>query len=448
MASTDDRYWDVEAETAPRGTIEADQEAKLLDLCAFAYEHAPLYQKVWGEAGVHPRDLRSLDDVRERVPFIDKDTIRRFRDAHGDPYGGLLCCDESDLTAVMSTSGTTGDPTLVPEQWGPERSGMGLNRDFWEIGVRPGDHVVLPMFTFRGPIYMSAHGLGAIPVILDHSPAELPRLCALALELRPALWYSMSGPMLTGLAELERSTDVDLIDVFSSFRGVVFAGEPLGSRAKANVERWGVTLFHHSSAGDVGAAFECREHDGHHVWEDTGFFECIDPDSAGPDSAHPDSATSADATPAADGEVGELVASHLDNRVMPLIRYRSDDLVRFTQEPCGCGRTHARQWPLGRKGDEVVVDGRSVLPTDIWAAVEALDECEAGLFQIIRTSREVDRLRLRVGHSADPAPADLADRVGDSVEAAVGVRPEVVLVPDEQLLKLGPPHKIPRVSRS
>jgi len=36
--------------------------------------------------------------------------------------------------------------------------------------------------------------------------------------------------------------------------------------------------------------------------------------------------------------------------------------VRRTVEPCGCGRTHGRIWPLGRKSDEVIVDGnRGVL---------------------------------------------------------------------------------------
>ena len=49
---------------------------------------------------------------------VDKDTVRRFRNDRGDPYGGLLCVDQSQLTGVSSTSGTTGDPTLVPEQWG------------------------------------------------------------------------------------------------------------------------------------------------------------------------------------------------------------------------------------------------------------------------------------------------------------------------------------------
>jgi phenylacetate-CoA ligase len=431
-----DRYWQPDEERATRADIEALQEAKLVEMVRWAYERAPLYRSVWDAAGVGPDDVRTLDDYRERIPFIDKDTIRRFRDETGDPYGGLLCVDPSELTGISSTSGTTGDPTLIPEKWDAGGSGPGLSRDFWEMGVRPGDHVVLPMFTFRGPIYNFPHALGAVPVILDHDPAILPFLHDLCLELRPRAWYSMSGPMVLGLRALERDglpdgRAADLRDMFASFDAVVFAGEPLGSRAAADLDRWGITVFHHSAAGDVGAAFECREHDGLHVWEDVGLYECLDPDGS---------------EPVSDGGTGELVASSLDNRVMPLLRFRSDDIDRFTRETCGCGRTHARLWTLGRKGDEVVVDGRSVLPLDVWSAVEALDECQAGLFQIIRTARECDVLRLRVGHDGVGGP-DLRDRVADSVEAAVGVRPAVELVPNAELLRLGPPHKIPRVAR-
>jgi phenylacetate-CoA ligase len=45
------------------------------------------------------------------------------------------------------------------------------------------------------------------------------------------------------------------------------------------------------------------------------------------------------------------VATDLDNRAAPLIRYRSGDLVRIDRQPCGCGRTHARQWVVGRCGE-------------------------------------------------------------------------------------------------
>jgi phenylacetate-CoA ligase len=73
-----------------------------------------------------------------------------------------------------------------------------------------------------------------------------------------------------------------------------------------------------------------------------------------------------------------------------------------------------------------------------------------GLFQIIRTAREVDRLQLRVGYAADWAAR--LDGVRDAVRAAVldatGTEPGVELVPNETLLRLGPPHKIPRVARA
>ena len=92
--------------------------------------------------------------------------------------------------------------------------------------------------------------------------------------------------------------------------------------------------------------------------------------------------------------------------------------------------------------------GRTVLPLDVWPAIEAVDACAFGLFQMIRTTREADVLRLRVGYAGTPPLAALEDEVRASVAAAVGVEPEVELVPNDALLRLGPPHKIPRVAKS
>jgi phenylacetate-CoA ligase len=106
-------------------------------------------------------------------------------------------------------------------------------------------------------------------------------------------------------------------------------------------------------------------------------------------------------------------------------------------------------WTIGRKSDEVVVDGKPVMPIDVWGAVEEVDACALGLFQVVRPGREVDRLRLRVGYAAAHAKRvdAVRDEVAGSVFAAIGVVPDIELVPDEQLLRLGPPHKIPRVTK-
>ncbi len=436
--ASDSTYFDAAIETMTRADLEALQLERLLRILPTAYERAPLVREAWQAARVHPRDIRTLDDFRERVPFIDKDAVRRFRDERGDPFGGLLCVDPSELTGVGSTSGTTGDPTLVPEQWG----GGGLSspsiitRDLWGWGVRPGDYVMLVLFTFRGPTYgLFQHSLGTTPILLDFDPKEMERFCELSLEYRPTAVYNFGSVLINAVKAACDRRGYDPRDVFASYKGVTFAGEPLSPRARALAEAWGIELFEHGNVGDVTGSFECVEHDGLHMWEDTVLVEGVDVEGAGPGA--PEVRT-------------ELVASALQNHVAPLIRFRSDDIVRLTFEPCRCGRTHARMWPIGRKSDEVVVDGASVLPLDVWGAVESVDACAMGLFQVIRDAREVDRLRLRVGYA--PAWSARLDGVRDDVCAAVlaatGVEPDVELVPDETLLRLGPPHKIPRVARA
>jgi phenylacetate-CoA ligase len=431
------RYFSAEVETRPRAELDAQREERLLgDLLPWAYQRSPLIRETWDAAGITADDVQSMDDFHAKVPFIDKDAIRDFRDRHRDPYGGLLCLDPKMtevFSAIFSTSGTTGDPTPAPYAGrGPSM----LVREFWELGARPGDRFMHCLFTFRGPgIHDTIRGIGATPVFCDHQPGDVAQVVRFSRELRPTGWYTISGPLVMMLEAYASETGDDLREAFSSYRGVIFAGEPIGPRARRLVEEdWGLELFLQTGVGDVGAATECREHDGYHFWEDTCYLENLDPQ--GTDAV-------------ADGARGELVSTTLLDKVAPLIRYRSDDLVRITRAPCACGRTHGRVWPLGRKGDEVLVEGRSVMPGDVWAAIEEVPETSAALFQIVRTQREMDRLRIRVGY-ADDGPKGLDDvrtRVHDAVQAALDVDPDIELVANEVLLRQGPPHKIPRVTK-
>ena len=149
----------------------------------------------------------------------------------------------------------------------------------------------------------------------------------------------------------------------------------------------------------------------------------------------------------ADGELGELVATSLDNPVTPMVRFRSDDIIRLTRQPCGCGRTHARFWPAGRKGDETIVAGRSFVPMDIWRALEQVPETATALFQLVRPAREIDELKVRVGYDPETTASvpDLRNRVSEVIEAAVGVPPVLELLPEPELLVRGRGGKLPRV---
>src|SRR5262249_43779579 len=118
MSGRERRFFSAEIETMPRHEIERVREDRLLgDLLPWAYQRSALIREAWDAVGVTADDVQSMDQFHERVPFIDKNAIRAFRDRNRDPYGGMLCLDPKMtevFSAICSTSGTTGDPTPAP----------------------------------------------------------------------------------------------------------------------------------------------------------------------------------------------------------------------------------------------------------------------------------------------------------------------------------------------
>jgi phenylacetate-CoA ligase len=149
--------------------------------------------------------------------------------------------------------------------------------------------------------------------------------------------------------------------------------------------------------------------------------------------------------PAEDGSLGELIVTPLQNSVDPLIRFRSEDLVWLTRKPCATGRTHLRYMVEGRAGDQIIVAGKVLLPIKIWPTIESQPETKAGLFQIVRPREAEDFLRLRVGYAGDPDLLSLEKRLMAEIQQQLGIDSMLEMVPNDDLLKLGPPHKIPRI---
>ena len=83
---------------------------------------------------------------------------------------------------------------------------------------------------------------------------------------------------------------------------------------RARIEQaYGARCHDHTGMTELGATgFTCQEQDGVHLIESEFVFEVIDPNTC---------------EPVAEGEQGELVATNLGRAGMPLIRYRTGDLV-------------------------------------------------------------------------------------------------------------------------
>jgi phenylacetate-CoA ligase len=105
-----------------------------------------------------------------------------------------------------------------------------------------------------------------------------------------------------------------------------------------------------------GVACECREvQNGLHGWEDHFLFEVVDPDSMQPKPM---------------GEAGELVITTLTKEALPMVRYRTRDITRLSDEPCACGRSHVRILRVtGRNDDMMIIRGVNVYPSQVEAVL-------------------------------------------------------------------------------
>lgn len=431
---SDSPYYNPQIETLPRDQIEQLQEGLLLQLLPFAYSQSPLISEVWQEAGVSPAEIKSLADFREKAPFTDKDAIRRYRDSHSDPFGGLLCSSTRAIRSVGFTSGTTGDPTPLP--FIEPLSAEAFRRDYWQMGMRPGDYYLQPLFTFREGINSNRYrGVDFRTIAVQHSMDQAWRIIEASIQFRPKVMNPVSTPLLMAIEEECQKRNIDIHDVFSSYKAVVFGGEPPSPRIQALIKSWGVDMYQLTSLGDITSANDCSAHAGFHAWEDIAFIECLLPGTN---------------IPAADGERGELVVTALQDQVAPLIRYRTDDLITFTRKPCACGRTHGRFEVLGRLGDQMLIQGKSILPRDVMPLVESVPETIKTLFQIIARAKQMEQLELRVGYEPEllkTSEEELRNRLTQLISASLEVPVTIELVVNAELLKLGPPHKIPRVSK-
>src|SRR5207342_2042947 len=81
-------------ETASRDEIAALQLERLKWTLSHAYNNVAHYKKAFDKAGVHPRDLKTLDDL-PKFPF------------------GMFAIPRDHVLRVHASSGTTGKPTVV-----------------------------------------------------------------------------------------------------------------------------------------------------------------------------------------------------------------------------------------------------------------------------------------------------------------------------------------------
>jgi phenylacetate-CoA ligase len=396
-------------ETASLDELRALQLRRLKWSLRYTYDNVPSYQHRCDAHGVHPAQLRDLEDL-SRFPFTTKQDLR-------DNYPfGLFAVPRERVTRLHASSGTTGKPTVVGytsqdvDIWATL-----VARSIRAAGGRPGDMVQVAygygLFTGGLGAHYGAERLGC--TVIPISGGNTEKQVQLIRDLKPDIIMVTPSYLLVIAEELRRQ---GLDARATSLRIGILGAEPWSEAMRAQIESTmridALDIYGLSEVMGPGVASECIESkDGPVIWEDHFYPEVIDPQRA---------------AVVPDGELGELVLTSLTKEALPMIRYRTRDITRLLAPTARSMRRI--QKISGRSDDMLIIRGVNVYPSQFEDLVLQIGLFAPHYLLEIERVGSLDTLTVHVELAAgidDAAGRTAAAQLGHIVKAYIGINVDV-----------------------
>lgn len=407
-------YDDIEAVSLAE--LRAVQRERLKWSVAHAYSGNPACRALFDAAGVKPEDVKTLDDLA-RLPFTSKSNLR---DAY--PFG-FFAVPMDRVARLHASSGTTGKPTVVAytrkdiATWAQV-----MARSIHAAGGRPGMkvHVAYGYGLFTGGLgaHYGAELLGC--AVIPMSGGQTEKQVRLIADFKPEVIMATPSYSLAILDEFRRH---GLDPKASSLKIGLMGAEPWTEKMRAEIEAGfdmqALDIYGLSEVIGPGVAQEYADtRDGLTIWEDHFYPEVVDPESG-------------EVLP--EGQEGELVLTSLTKEAMPVIRYRTRDLVKLLP---GTGRAMRRMTRItGRSDDMLLIRGVNVFPSQVEEQVlRCADLAPLYLIEVSRPARLDEmavKVELRPGSTA--AMGAVAQELHGRIKDNIGVTARIEVLPPGSL---------------
>ena len=343
-------------------------------------QNCPFYAKIFKEKGISSDTVNSLDDLK-KIPFTTKTDLR-------DNYPfGLASVPLSKVVRLHSSSGTTGNPTVVLHtQKDLDEWANAVARCLYMVGLRDTDVFQnssgYGMFTGGLGFQYGAERLGALTV--PAAAGNSKRQVKFIVDFGTTAIHAIPS-YVTRLAEVIKEEGYD-IQKDTKLTTLIIGAEPHSEEQRKRIEESmhvkAYNSFGMSEMCGPGVAFECKEQNGLHIWEDYYIVEIINPDTL---------------EPMPEGEIGELVLTTINREAMPLFRYRTRDLTRILPGECPCGRTHYRIDRLkGRSDDMIILKGVNIFPVQVETILMQFKELGSQYLITMETINNNDEMKVEV----------------------------------------------------
>jgi len=418
--------WVPEIEKQSQADIVALQEKKLQEVLAYVNEHSTFYKRLFKEHNINVSAIKTLSDLT-KLPTTCKDDLQRDNDA-------FRCVPKSAIVDYASTSGTLGTPVTFG------LTDNDLNRLAYNeaislacAGIKKGDVVQLMTTIDRRFMAGLAYFLGVrqLGASIVRVGAGIPELQWDSIRLyEPTYLIAVPSFLLKMIAYAEKNgIDYEA----SSVKGVVCIGESLRNQDFSNTllaekiaEKWkGIKLYSTYASTEMSTTFtECEYQQGGHHHPELIITEVLD--DAG--------------NRVGENESGELTITTLGVEAMPLVRFRTGDIVTMHTGTCACGRNTARVSPvLGRKQQMIKYKGTTLYPPVLMDLLTNFEEIENYIIEISTNSILTDEILIRIG-TRTPTEA-LKERISNHFRAKIRVVPKIeycdIAVLERELYPLG-----------
>lgn len=392
--------------------IKIFQEEKLQELLAYLEANSPFYQRLFKANNIQISEIRTLEDL-QKIPTTSKNDIQQNND-------DFFCIPQNQIVDYSTTSGTLGDPvTFGLSDKDLERLAYNEAISFACAGIQKGD--VVQMITTIDKRFMAGlayflglRKMGASVVRMGPGIPELQwdsifRYQPKYLITVPSFLLKMIDYAEKHGIDYKNSSVFGAVCIGESIKNQDFTDNILSQKIK---EKWNIQLFSTYASTEMSTAFtECEFQVGGHQHPELIITEILDDEG----------------NSVKDGESGELTITTLGVEALPLLRFKTGDLVKAHYEPCKCGRSTMRLGPVvGRKQQMIKYKGTTLYPP---AMNDILNDFEGILcYQIVIQSNEIGLDEIIIKLSTERENESFEGEVRDHFRAKLRVSPKIEMV--------------------
>ncbi|WP_223582604.1 phenylacetate--CoA ligase family protein [Sphingobacterium sp. GVS05A] len=398
--------------------ITSFQDEKLRTVLNYLNTHSSYYRRLFKTEAINIQSIRGIRDL-PLLPTTSKEQLQQFN-------WDFLCVPQDQIIDYSTTSGTLGTPVVFGlTDADLERLAYNEMISFQRVGIQKGDRVQIMTTLDRRFMAGLAYflGLRKIGAGILRIGAGIPQMQWDSIQqFKPKFLVVVPSFLLKMIAYAEEH-NIDYNN--SSVKVAICIGENLRTAelkdnelAKRIQEKWNIALYSTYASTEMSSAFtECEAFNGGHQHPELIITEILDNDG--------------NAVP--DGQLGELVVTTLGIQAMPLLRYKTGDMVRRHAAPCICGRNSYRIGPVeGRKQQMIKYKGTTLFPPAMFDVLASYEEIEHYQIEISSTVIGTDDIRILI--SAKQENAALLKEIKDSFQAKLRVIPTVEFEREEILI--------------